>query len=79
MDERHSITDSVAPAISKAELNSITGVIKKHEIYWSGSHWHCRNCNQHGDKPYMTRETSCKGEDRDKGSMLNSLLNYTIE
>jgi hypothetical protein len=65
--------------VSKAKLNSITGNIKKHDIYWSGSQWYCHNWNQHGDGPYMTKETTCKGEDKSKGALLNSLLSYTTE
>jgi hypothetical protein len=66
-------------AVSKAKLDSIIGETKKHDIYWSGSQWYCHNCSKHGDKPYMTKETSCKGEDKSKGPLLNSLLNYTTE
>jgi hypothetical protein len=65
--------------VSKSKLNSLTCGIKKHDIYWSGSQWYCRNCNQHEDKSYMTKETRCKGEGKGKGQLLNSLLNYTME
>jgi hypothetical protein len=47
-------------AVSKTKLD--TGDSKKHDIYWAGSQWYCNNCNKHGDKPYMTKETVCKGE-----------------
>ena len=32
---------------------------KRHEIYWSGGKWSCRNCKERGDKPHMM-ETRCK-------------------
>lgn len=31
-----------------------------HDIYWSNSRYHCHNCDMHGDRPYMTKETTCK-------------------
>jgi hypothetical protein len=55
------------------------GHSKKHDIYWSGLQWYCRDCIKHGDKPYMTKETTCKGENKSKGPLLNSLLNYATE
>ncbi len=51
-------------AVSKTELEA--GDSKKHDIYWAGSQWFCNNCNQHGDKPYMTKETSCKENKENK-------------
>ncbi len=34
---------------------------KKHDAYRSGGQWYCNNCNDRGDKFYMTEETSCRG------------------
>lgn len=61
----HPIQNQDYKAVSKAKLDATTVDSNKHDIYWAGSQWYCNNCNLHGDKPYMTKETSCKGESKD--------------
>jgi len=50
-------------ASSKTKIDAEMGDnSEKHDAYRFEGRWYCRKCNDHGDRFYMTEETSCKGD-----------------
>jgi hypothetical protein len=64
VEDRAGLSEYEGQIKSFKEKSDAIIISDKHSAYKSGGQWYCNNCNDRGDKFYMTEESHCRGNRR---------------